>query len=43
MPKGSTQPIPLANTALGIAQYYYLALFFIMLAMLMQLIKKIRT
>ncbi len=43
MPKGSTQPIPLANTALGIAQYYYSALFFIVMAMLMQLFKKIRT
>ena len=40
MPKGSTQIIPLANTSLGIAGYLYFALFFMTIAILMQLINK---
>ncbi|WP_159820451.1 marine proteobacterial sortase target protein [Colwellia sp. 20A7] len=40
MPKGSTQIIPLANTSLGIAGYLYFALFFMTVAILMQLINK---
>lgn len=32
MPKGSTQAIPLANTALGIAGYFYLSLLLVIIA-----------
>ncbi|MCI2284165.1 marine proteobacterial sortase target protein [Colwellia sp. MSW7] len=39
MPKGSTQSIPLANTALGIAQYYLIGSLLIIMAMFMQLFK----
>lgn len=36
MPKGSTQAIPMANTALGIAGYFYFSLLFIIAAIMIQ-------
>lgn len=36
MPKGSTQAVPLANTALGLAGYFYLSVLFIMIALVMR-------
>lgn len=43
MPKGSTQSIPLANTALGIAQYYYLGMFLLILAIFTHLLIPLNT
>ena len=40
MPKGSSQMVPLANTALGLTGYVYLALLFFTLALVMQLVTK---
>ena len=37
MPKGSTQAVPLANTALGLAGYFYLSVLLIMIALVMRL------
>lgn len=42
MPKGSTQSIPLANTALGIMKYFYMGLFFLVISIFMHLIKRKR-
>ena len=36
MPKGSTQVVPLANTALGLAGYFYLSVLLIMIALVMR-------
>lgn len=37
MPKGSIQAVPLANTALGLAGYFYLSVLLIMIALVMRL------
>lgn len=42
MPKGSTQAVPLANTALGVMKYFYIGLLFLCLAFITQLAIRFR-
>ena len=42
MPKGSTQVIPLANTALGVVGYFYFSLLLIIIALFIRLLSKKR-
>ena len=42
MPKGSTQAVPLANTALGVIKYFYIGLLFLCVALITQLAIRFR-
>lgn len=42
MPKGSTQAIPLAKTALGVMKFFYIGVFLLMASIIMHIINRMR-